>query len=194
MAEHDEVVRRAIESLRELPEVRADAKARLLISVAAERQRTREAERRSPRRQVWAALAAVAAIVVAAALLPRVPRGSGDASVAMSSVPTRVVPALQTASASDLSNAPRPVQLVFSAPQAKSVRVVGDFNGWDERQSPMVRDEVSGLWNVNLLLRPGRHVYAFVVNDTQWVRDPRATAAPDADFGRPGSVVLVGRQ
>ena len=193
MVEHEEVLRRAIESLRELPKTRPEATARLLIAVAAERQRTREGAARSPRRRVWAAIAAAAAIVIAIALLPRVPRGRGDASVAMSSVPTSVVPALQTASGPDMSNAPRPVQLVFSAPQAKSVRVVGDFNGWDDRQSPMVRDEVSGLWNVNLLLRPGRHVYAFVVNDTQWVRDPRATASPDADFGRSGSVVLVGR-
>jgi hypothetical protein len=26
-----------------------------------------------------------------------------------------------------------------------------------------------------------------------WMRDPRTPAADDADFGRPGSVLLVGR-
>jgi len=85
------------------------------------------------------------------------------------------------------------VQLVFRAPSASSVRVVGDFNAWDKEQAPMTRDAESGLWSVTLSLRPGRHVYAFVVDDSVWMRDPRATAAPDADFGRPGSVLLVGR-
>jgi hypothetical protein len=55
-----------------------------------------------------------------------------------------------------------------------------------------MRDSASGLWSISLALRPGRHVYAFLVDDTVWVQDPRAMEAPDADFGRPGSVLLVG--
>jgi 1,4-alpha-glucan branching enzyme len=73
------------------------------------------------------------------------------------------------------------------------VHVVGDFNEWDKEQAAMVRDSASGLWSATLMVRPGRHVYAFVVNDSIWRRDPRAAAAPDADFGRPGSVLLVTR-
>jgi hypothetical protein len=57
----------------------------------------------------------------------------------------------------------------------------------------MTRDPASGLWSETLALRPGRHVYAFVVDDSVWMRDPRTPAADDADFGRPGSVLLVGR-
>jgi 1,4-alpha-glucan branching enzyme len=95
--------------------------------------------------------------------------------------------------ANDADAARQPVQLVLRAPNASSVRVVGDFNEWDRERAPMTRDAASGLWSVTLSLRPGRHVYAFVVDDTVWMRDPRATAAPDADFGRPGSVLLVGR-
>jgi 1,4-alpha-glucan branching enzyme len=87
----------------------------------------------------------------------------------------------------------RPVQLVFRAPTASRVSVVGDFSGWDPRQAVMTRDSGSGLWSVTLRLAPGRHVYAFLVDDSVWVRDPRAPAAPDADFGRPGSVLLVGQ-
>ncbi|MEO7456529.1 MAG: isoamylase early set domain-containing protein, partial [Gemmatimonadaceae bacterium] len=79
------------------------------------------------------------------------------------------------------------------APTAGSVRVVGDFNAWDKERAPMLRDAQTGLWTVTLSLRPGRHVYAFVVDDSIWMRDPRSVAAPDADFGRPGSVLLVGR-
>jgi hypothetical protein len=57
----------------------------------------------------------------------------------------------------------------------------------------MQRDEASGLWSVTVTVAPGRHVYAFLVDDSVLTRDPRAPVANDADFGRPGSVMLVGR-
>ena len=192
----DERLGRAIESLRELPRVRAEATARLLIAVAADRQRQREAaiSRTRSRKQwlAWGAVATAAAVIGTLSQLSSVPRTEARADAPISNAMTASV-VLPASRGADNADAPRPVQLVLSAPGARSVRVVGDFNGWDDRRSPMVRDDASGLWNVTLALRPGRHVYAFVVNDTQWVRDPRATAAPDADFGRPGSVLLVGR-
>jgi 1,4-alpha-glucan branching enzyme len=73
------------------------------------------------------------------------------------------------------------------------VSVVGDFNGWDARADTMTRDPATGLWSHTLALRPGRHVYAFVVDDSVWMRDPRGPEAVDEDFGRPGSVLLVGQ-
>ena len=85
------------------------------------------------------------------------------------------------------------VQMVLRAPGAQHVSVVGEFNGWDPAADVMTRDPVSGLWSHSLALRPGRHVYAFVVDDTVWMRDPRGLEAADADFGRPGSVLLVGQ-
>jgi Carbohydrate-binding module 48 (Isoamylase N-terminal domain) len=193
MDERDGLVGQAIETLRELPDVRPEATARLLIAVAAERQRDRERRRSvAPRRWIWSGMAAAAAVTVAVLVMPHTWRR--DVAPVRPALSGASVPQLLTStSAIDAAEAMRPVELVFSAPAATSVRVVGDFNGWDERQAPMMRDHASGLWSVQLMLRPGRHVYAFVVNDTQWMRDPRATAAPDADFGRPGSVVLVGR-
>jgi len=35
--------------------------------------------------------------------------------------------------------------------------------------------------------------YAFIVDDSIWMRDPRMPQSRDADFGRPGSVLLVGQ-
>ena len=196
MDERAGLVGRAIETLRELPGVRSEATARLLIAVAAERQRDRERERArrvAPRRWIWRGVAAAAAVTMAVLSLPVLARRD-VARVGPARSAASVPQLLTSASAIGAAEAMRPVELVFSAPAANSVRVVGDFNGWDEREAPMVRDNASGLWSVSLMLRPGRHVYAFVVNDTQWMRDPRAAAAPDADFGRPGSVVLVKRQ
>jgi hypothetical protein len=83
-------------------------------------------------------------------------------------------------------------QFVLEAPRASRVALVGDFNAWNAAQTPLVRDASSGMWTVTVRLAPGRHVYAFMVDGTQWTLDPRAPSAQDPDFGTPSSVVLVG--
>lgn len=201
MDERDELIDRIAGVLRPLPQIDDSTRARVLVAVAAEREREREdalrrdVGRRGPRTRWLIAIGGLAAAAMVGALLLRQPdpsrvtaaaRADGSATQA----DTRLVNA---GGASDADAGRQPVQLVFRAPSATSVRVVGDFNAWDKERAPMTRDVESGLWSVTLSLRPGRHVYAFVVDDTVWIRDPRATAAPDADFGRPGSVLLVGR-
>ena len=77
--------------------------------------------------------------------------------------------------------------------QASRVSLVGDFNGWDAKATPMQKAVPQGTyWSVTLPLSAGRHLYAFVV-DSQWVADQHAPLAPDDGFGRPNSVRLVGR-
>ncbi|MEO5814074.1 MAG: isoamylase early set domain-containing protein [Gemmatimonadaceae bacterium] len=197
--EHDEMIDRIAGVLRPLPQVDDSARARVLVAVAAERERVREEElrrdlvRRGGRTRWVVAIAGVAAAAMVGALLLREPQPTASTAVAPSSASTQTDARFAAVDGSDADVARQPVQLVFRAPSAASVRVVGDFNAWDKERAPMTRDAESGLWSVTLSLRPGRHVYAFVVDDTLWMRDPRATAAPDADFGRPGSVLLVGR-
>ena len=88
------------------------------------------------------------------------------------------------------------IKFVLVAPHAATVSVVGDFNNWDAQASPMKRTPTGGTWSLAIPLRPGRHVYAFVVNgangSTQWVADPTAPLAPEDGLGAPNSVVLVG--
>ena len=86
-----------------------------------------------------------------------------------------------------------PVQFVLAAPKAKKVELVGDFNGWDGSRTTLVRQANTGLWTLTIPLTPGRHVYAFVVNDSVWTLDPRAARAKDSDFGTEQSVIIVGR-
>ena len=81
--------------------------------------------------------------------------------------------------------------LVFDARNAKSVVVVGDFNGWDDTKTPMVRYGTDGPWTATVLAKPGRHVYAFLVDGTTLVADPRAPRAKDLDFGGDASVLMV---
>lgn len=85
----------------------------------------------------------------------------------------------------------RVVQFVFVAPSARSVALVGDFNGWDTRATQMQRRAAPGVWTVSLPLPVGRHQYAFVINETDWAPDPTAPPAMADDFGTPSSVVTV---
>jgi hypothetical protein len=82
-------------------------------------------------------------------------------------------------------------QFVLLAPEARSVSVVGDFNDWDAAVTPLTRDEREGVWVVEVELRSGRHLYSFVVDGDVWVPDDGVPRAPDDEFGRPSSVLLV---
>jgi hypothetical protein len=199
---HDEMIERIAARLRPLPEVDPAGRARVLVAVAAERERDRQRGRaglRRPRLVWWSAAGAVAAAIVVALVLSSREGATPDAVRVIAKGPESTAQATSasagaTLAAGDAGTAAlRPVQLVFRAPAASRVSVVGDFSAWDPSRAVMTRDPGSGLWTVTLRLAPGRHVYAFLVNDSIWVRDPRAPSAPDADFGRPGSVLLVGQ-
>ncbi|HTH65249.1 MAG TPA: isoamylase early set domain-containing protein [Gemmatimonadales bacterium] len=96
-------------------------------------------------------------------------------------------PARGESMASDVT----PVQFVVVAPGAESVSLVGDFNDWDARLTPMRAVRDGRLWTVTIPLAAGRHRYAFLVNGARWLADPSAPRAQD-DFGSPSSVVTVG--
>ncbi len=83
------------------------------------------------------------------------------------------------------------VTFVFLAPEARSVALAGDFDGWDAARLPMQR-EGPGLWTVDVPLAPGRYQYAFVVDGRRFIADPAAPRATGDDFGTPTSVVTVG--
>lgn len=88
------------------------------------------------------------------------------------------------------SLAARAVRFVLIAPQADSVALVGDFNGWDAKATPM-QAQASGTWSVYVPLEPGLHVYSFVIDGKHFVPDPTAPIAPDDGFGQRNSVVVV---
>jgi len=99
--------------------------------------------------------------------------------------PPRVIPAVA-------SSAPE-VHFTFSAPNASSVTVVGTFNGWDTRATPL-RRSANGEWNVDLPLGAGRYNYMFVVDGRRWMLDPSAARDAADDFGTENSVVMVAGQ
>ena len=107
-----------------------------------------------------------------------------------------VSPAVKTVTATtairESQEVPVAVQFVLDARRAGSVAVVGDFNSWNASANPMVRDSASGAWTALVDVKPGRHVYAFLVDGKEWTLDPRAQRTKDADYGTEQSVMIVG--
>jgi 1,4-alpha-glucan branching enzyme len=98
---------------------------------------------------------------------------------------------MRTVAATELEPAAIPHQFVFNSAGARKVSVVGDFNRWNPTSTPMISD--GELWSVTIPIVPGRHMYAFMVDDSLFTLDPAAPKARDPDLGADGSIVIVGR-
>ncbi|MCX6903812.1 MAG: isoamylase early set domain-containing protein [Verrucomicrobia bacterium] len=83
----------------------------------------------------------------------------------------------------------RPITFICNAPQAKTVSLVGDFNGWNPSAHPM-RQMPDQAWFLTLELGHGHHRYAFLV-DGALVLDPRAQGITRNDKGERVSLVPV---
>ena len=130
--------------------------------------------RRRARRRFWLGAAALAAGLFFAVLIRRPSPGSGGTTAA--------------------GHGPggcetRQVELRLSAP-ASSVTVVGDFNDWDPSGTPLRPTGRSGVWSVELQLKPGRYHYTFLIDGNRWAGDPSEPQVT-SDFGAPVSVLTV---
>ncbi len=83
------------------------------------------------------------------------------------------------------------VTFVFSPTNgARSVAVVGSFNGWDPDKGAMRRQR-DGTLRRRETLPPGRYEYKFFV-DGQWFVDPEADGRVGNPYGTENSMVTVG--
>ena len=69
----------------------------------------------------------------------------------------------------------------FSAPEATSVQLVGDFTQWQERPVNLQKG-ADGVWRAAVNLPPGAHHYRFLV-DGEWRDDPECTLRAPNPFG-----------
>ncbi len=69
----------------------------------------------------------------------------------------------------------------FTAPDARSVLLVGDFTKWQERAIPLHKGR-DGIWATTVELPPGKHTYRFLV-DGEWRDDPACTMRVANPFG-----------
>jgi 1,4-alpha-glucan branching enzyme len=87
------------------------------------------------------------------------------------------------------------VRFVLVEPSARRVALVGDFNGWAADSTPLMTAGAPGTWTISVTLPPGRHEYAFLVEEAggevRWMRDPFAPPVRD-EYGTESSVVTVG--
>ncbi len=81
------------------------------------------------------------------------------------------------------------VAFFCDAPEARSVRLVGDFNGWDLAATPMERMP-DGRWMVSLELHHGHHEYLLVVDGMPRL-DPNASGTALREGTDPVSVIAV---
>jgi hypothetical protein len=126
--------------------------------------------------------AGFAGVVTLGTLRSAVPLDGGPGSAAAAA-------ALGDTVAAAIRDTARLVRFMLVAPTASRVGVAGDFNGWDASATPLVAAESGGVWSAAVALTPGRHRYAFVVDDTQWVTDPQAPHRSEG--GRRVSVLTV---
>ncbi|MFA5090354.1 MAG: AAA family ATPase [Candidatus Omnitrophota bacterium] len=86
---------------------------------------------------------------------------------------------------------PKATEIVFSvsAPQAKEVYVVGDFNGWRiDNNSRMSASEAGWVKKANL--SPGNYRYRFVI-DGKWTEDEKNPAKEMNPYGQMDSLIEV---
>ncbi len=63
------------------------------------------------------------------------------------------------------------IEFKLMAPNAKSVKIAGDFNGWRGDGYPLIND--NGTWSLVIPLPPGTYRYGFIV-DEKWTTDPES--------------------
>jgi 1,4-alpha-glucan branching enzyme len=81
------------------------------------------------------------------------------------------------------------VTFELSAPHAKKVSVVGDFNNWDHSKHPMEKG-AGGIWKKTVFLASGTYEYKFLVDDDWW-HDPACVKTASNPFGTNNSVLCV---
>jgi 1,4-alpha-glucan branching enzyme len=69
----------------------------------------------------------------------------------------------------------------YSAPEANSVQLVGDFTHWQSKPVNLVK-QADGVWKTSIALAAGTYHYRFLVDGT-WCDDPQCTLRIPNIFG-----------
>ena len=103
--------------------------------------------------------------------------------------PIAAAPALAVVASAPIHDTVTFVRFVFVG-RAKTVTLVGDFNGWGGAPVPLDQT-ANGAWTTSIPLANGRHEYAFLVDGERWVADPLVPSSSD-EFDTHSSVITVG--
>ncbi|RMI02829.1 MAG: glycoside hydrolase [Calditrichaeota bacterium] len=86
---------------------------------------------------------------------------------------------------------PRSKKVTFQVelPEAESVALVGDFNGWDASATPMKKTR-TGVWKADVKLEAGEYQFRYLVNGREWLNDNQTPQVPNV-FGTHNSFIQV---
>lgn len=86
-------------------------------------------------------------------------------------------------------------RVTFSLPGEwadKDVKLVGDFNDWDEEADSL--EKKKDKWEVTMRLKPeNRYRFKYLIDGDKWENDDSADEYVPNDFGTEDSVVVVGK-
>ncbi len=83
----------------------------------------------------------------------------------------------------------KPVNFLCISPDAKTVSIVGEFNGWDPAAN-LMKKHVDGSWQAQVIVNLGHHQYAFLI-DGKLTLDPRANGTARNPQGEKVSLLSV---
>jgi len=78
----------------------------------------------------------------------------------------------------------------LSAPEAKEIYVVGDFNNWKADGSSRFEQLPDGRWEKRIALKPGTYKYKFII-DGEWHRDRNNSKTISNTFGSADSILAI---
>lgn len=86
-------------------------------------------------------------------------------------------------------------KVTFTLPEqikAENAFIVGDFNNWDEKSTPMKRVKKNSQFTIVLELEKGReYQFRYLVNGTDWHNDWNADKYVPNPFSGDNSVVIT---
>lgn len=96
-----------------------------------------------------------------------------------------------TAPAGSKTAAGAPVTFTVSISNARSVSVVGSFNGWSPTANPMQAAGSSGKWIAAITLPAGEHKFMYLIDGQTWLTPPAADEFVDDGYGQINGIVVV---
>lgn len=86
-------------------------------------------------------------------------------------------------------------KVTFSIPEQwaeNSVKLVGDFNDWDEKSDKL--EKKKGKWEITMRLKPeNTYRFKYLIDNEKWENDDAADKYVPNDFGSEDSVVVIGK-
>ncbi len=82
------------------------------------------------------------------------------------------------------------VVLRYYDPQAREVKIAGDFSGWVPIDNIMIQQKGEKIWRGTVKLKPGTYQYKFVV-DGEWKTDPYNPEVVTGELGVSNSLLVV---